>query len=66
MKTIINIKVDKDVKEKAMKTAKDMGVPLSIIINAFLKQFIRYKNVTFTTSEPSKKLERILKPFFLA
>lgn len=45
MKTIINIKADKEVKEMAQKVAKELGVPLSTIINAQLKEFIRNKSV---------------------
>lgn len=46
-KTTINIKADKDIKEKAQKTARDLGLPLSTIINAYLVQFIRTKEVHF-------------------
>jgi len=54
-KTTINIKADKEVKEKAQKLARALGIPLSTIINAYLKQFIRTKEVYFY-------LERDLKP----
>lgn len=46
-KTTINIKADKDVKEKAQKVAKKLGMPLSTVINAYLNQFIRTKEVHF-------------------
>ena len=48
MKTMINIKMDKDVKEKAQKVAKDLGLPLSIVINGYLRQFIRTKEAYFS------------------
>ena len=61
MKTVINIKADKEIKEKAMSIAKDMGIPLSTIINVFLKQFIDERVVTFKAPfVPSQKLEKIL------
>ena len=61
MKTVINIKADKDVKEKASRTAKQMGLPLSTIMNAFLKQFIEQKSVTFSVPlRPTKWLQKIL------
>jgi len=50
MKTIINIKADKDTKEKAQKIAKELGLPLSTIVNAYLKQFVRNKEVYFSSS----------------
>ena len=40
MKAILNIKTDIDVKKKAQKIAKEMGVPLSTIVNVQLKQLI--------------------------
>ena len=46
-KTTINIKADKEIKEEAQKLAYSMGMPLSTIINAYLKQFIRTKEVHF-------------------
>lgn len=50
MKTLINIKADKKVKEKAQKVAKELGLPLSTVINAYLKQFIRNKEVYFSSA----------------
>ncbi len=49
IKTILNVKTDKDVKERAQQTAKELGLPLSTVVNAFLKQFIRDKEITFST-----------------
>ncbi len=61
MKTIINIKADKDVKENAKKIAAEMGFSLSAIINAYLKQFIRNKEVHFTTvPKMQPELENLL------
>ncbi|HEY4482800.1 MAG TPA: type II toxin-antitoxin system RelB/DinJ family antitoxin [Candidatus Paceibacterota bacterium] len=47
MKTMINIKADRDTKIKAQKVAKQLGLPLSTVINAYLNQFIRTKEVHF-------------------
>lgn len=61
MKTVINIKADKEVKEKAFKVANELGLPLSTIVNAFLKQFIREKRVTFEIPlVPNAKTAKIL------
>lgn len=61
MKTVINIKADKDVKESAQKVAQDLGIPLSTIINAYLKQFIRNKSVYFSSSpKVSTEFENLL------
>lgn len=40
-KVVINFKVDKTVKEEAQKIAKELGIPLSGIVNAQLRQLIR-------------------------
>jgi addiction module RelB/DinJ family antitoxin len=62
MKTVINIKADKEVKEEAVKLASLIGLPLSTVINAFLKKFIADQSVTFNApSKPSKSLQKILK-----
>lgn len=62
MKTIINIKADRDVKENASKTAKQMGLPLSTVVNAFLRQFIAQREITFSVPlRPSKWLQKVLK-----
>ena len=44
---MINIKADKEVKEMAQRTAQELGLPLSVVINAYLRQFIRNKEVHF-------------------
>ncbi|MEY2664371.1 MAG: hypothetical protein RIT04_179 [Candidatus Parcubacteria bacterium] len=62
MKTIINIKADKDIKDLAMRTAKDMGVPLSTIVNALLRQFVANRSVVLTAAPtPSAHIEKVLK-----
>jgi addiction module RelB/DinJ family antitoxin len=46
--TILNIKTDKKLKENAKKVAGRIGVPLSTVVNSFLKQFVRDEEVTFS------------------
>ncbi len=41
MKTVLHTKVDKQTKEKAQRLAKELGVPLSLVIDTQLKQFVR-------------------------
>lgn len=48
MYTLINIKTEKDLKLSAQSVAKKIGVPLSTVINSFLKQFVRDEEVTFS------------------
>lgn len=61
MKTVINIKTDKDVKKDAQKIASNLGFSLSAIVNAYLKQFVRNKEVYFSmVSKMSPELENLL------
>jgi addiction module RelB/DinJ family antitoxin len=61
MKTLINIKADKEVKEGAQALAKELGLPLSIVVNAYLKDFIRNRGITISTvPHMSRQLETIL------
>ena len=53
-KTVINIKVDKETKEKAQSLARELGLPLSTVVNANLKEFIRSGEATFSV-EPKIK-----------
>ena len=61
MKTVINIKSDIETKKKAQKLSKELGVPLSTIINVYLKQFIRTKEFTFSLAYSVRpELEKII------
>src|SRR3989344_6474301 len=45
MKTVITLKADKEVKESAQKVAAELGLTLSAVVNASLKQFVREKSL---------------------
>ncbi len=61
MYTTLNIKTEKTLKAKVQKIAEELGVPLSTIVNAFLKQFARDREIAFSaTLKPSPVLGRIL------
>ena len=61
MQTVIYIKADKEVKENAAKTAKELGLSLSDIINASLRNFIRTREITFShTPQMTPELERLI------
>lgn len=48
MKTVINIKANREVKENAQKLAKELGLSLSDVLNASLRNFIRTREVYFS------------------
>ena len=61
MKTVINIKTDNETKKKAQELAKELGVPLSTVINVYLRQFIRTREFSFSLAySMSPELEKII------
>ncbi|MDR1032900.1 MAG: type II toxin-antitoxin system RelB/DinJ family antitoxin [Candidatus Nomurabacteria bacterium] len=50
--TVISIRVDRDVKEKAQKVADELGFPLSTLLNAYMRGLIQHRRVEFHTAEP--------------
>ena len=60
---VVNIKVNPLVKKQAQKVAEELGLSLSSLINAFLRQLVKTKTVTFsaTSEEPTEYLLRALK-----
>ncbi len=60
---IITTKVDLQTKRLAQKTAADLGMPLSVVIKAFLKHFVRTKAVSFSLEDevPNAYLRRLMR-----
>lgn len=59
----IYIKTDPDVKEKAQSVAHELGLSLSAILNAYLKQLIKTKTVTFSSidEKPNAATKAVMK-----
>ena len=45
-KTILNVKLNKSLKQDAQELADELGVPLSTIVIANLKEFVRSRSIT--------------------
>ncbi len=45
MQAILNIKTQKELKEKAQSLASELGVPLTTVVNSYLRQFIRERKL---------------------
>lgn len=60
---VVTAKVDPQTKKEAQKTAERLGMPLSVVIKAFLKQFIRTQSVSFGVrdEEPSEYLKNAIR-----
>ena len=62
MKTaIVNFKTDDATKAKAQAVAKQIGIPLSNLLNAYLYELASTGSVHFTASEPmTEKMEQLI------
>lgn len=58
---VIITKTEPDIKIKAQKIARDLGISLSSMINAYLKQVVRTKRVSYYLEEPSDYLLQAIK-----
>lgn len=57
MKTMLNIKIDTQLKDKAKEVANELGIPLGTITVALLRQFVREKEVNLSIEhKPSRSL----------
>ena len=59
MKTTTSVKLDKDIKNRASALANELGLSLSVVINATLKKFVDERRVVFSASpEFNEKTKR--------
>ncbi len=52
MQTTFIIKTDSNLREEARAAARELGVPLTTVVNALLKQFVRDRKITIS-GEPA-------------
>jgi DNA-damage-inducible protein J len=61
MNKVISVKVDEKTKEAAREVAKSMGISLSTLINAYLKQVVVTRRVElFAPEQMTPKLEGLI------
>lgn len=61
-KTILNIKTDPSTKLQIQEFAAELGVPVSVIMNAQIKQMLRDRKIILSTElEPTPYLVTIMK-----
>jgi addiction module RelB/DinJ family antitoxin len=59
---VINVRTDSKIKKQAQAVAEKLGLNLSVVVNAYLRQLVRTKSVAFSLSEePTDYLLEILK-----
>jgi antitoxin component of RelBE/YafQ-DinJ toxin-antitoxin module len=60
-KTILNIKTDPQVKRQIQEFAAELGIPVSVIMNAQIKQMLRDRRIVLSTElEPTPYLVKIM------
>lgn len=59
--TVLNVKIDKELKEQAQEVARAVGLPISTVVAANLKEFVRTIIITFSDTPKLKtKVEKEL------
>ena len=61
--SVINLRVEPEIKKRAQKVARELGLNLSSVIEGFLKNLIRTKTIHFSLrkEEPSEYMIQALK-----
>ena len=60
-KTLINIRTDARLKKEAQNVARDLGISLSSILNAYLRELTQEQRISFAVHPtPNLKTRRIL------
>lgn len=61
MNTVISVKLDTAIKEKAQEVAHSAGVTLSALVNAYLRQVVATRRIELYAPEPmTPKLEKMI------
>ena len=56
MSTTLTIKTDKKLRDEAKRTAHELGIPLTTVVNAYLREFVRERSFhTQIDPAPTKK-----------
>lgn len=55
MTTIINFKTDSKIKTEAQKIAENMGLNLSDVLNVYLRNFVRHKELYISLAKDESK-----------
>lgn len=61
MDTTLTIKLPKKLHQEAKKTANQLGLPLTTVTNALLRQFVLDKEITLSIKRPNASLASAIK-----
>lgn len=54
MSTVLNVKIDPTLKKRAQSVAKELGLPMSIVVAASLRDFVNTRTITISDSPKLK------------
>lgn len=54
MNTVLNVKIDPDLKKRAQSVAKELGLPISLVVAASLREFVNTRSLTISDSPKLK------------
>lgn len=58
---LLNVKTEKKLKQQAQKVARELGLLLGTVINAYLREFVREKRVVFSDYPvPNARTQKLL------
>ena len=60
MNTTLTIKVQRKLRDDAKKTAEKLGLPLTTVIHAMLKQFVLDQEITLSANVPNAETRRAI------
>lgn len=61
MNTVISVRIDKNIKDEAAEVAESVGIPLSTLINSYLRQIVATRRIELYAPEPmTPKLEVLI------
>lgn len=58
--TTLTIKLPKDLRDNAKETAKKIGIPLTTVIAALLRQFALEEEITLSAKRPNAETKRAI------
>lgn len=61
MDTTLTIKTKRELRDEAKRTAEKLGLPLSTVINALLRQFTRDKEIVFSLNTPNTQTRKAIR-----
>lgn len=60
-KTVLNVRTDTAIKRAAQKAAKELGISLSTVVNASLREFIRNPRIELEPLVPNTKTAKSIR-----